>query len=171
MLAHAVREEMRRAGLIDLLEWKKEVDHNLQVIGVILSDIQSTSALALADSGTAKDRLDELALNLQHAMANVGRLVGPAQQDEDEPTGPTVAQIDGLRAFLRGVRARHRVTPDAPDAVPAAHYPGGNPYADDANDWPAEEDRLLNEVVDDEEASDPVSNPRGRGRRPRTRGR
>lgn len=83
ILRQMVRAEIEKSGLQDLLNWKREVDHNMQVMGVILLDLQRTANEALADGGSSKSRLDELVSNLSSTFNNVGILVGVAQSDED----------------------------------------------------------------------------------------
>ena len=70
-LHHAIRCELEKAGLPEIFAWRDEVNHNLQVIGVILSDLQSTATLAVTDEGTAKSRLDDLAFQMGNGMSTV----------------------------------------------------------------------------------------------------
>lgn len=168
--AQLIRDELNRQGVPDLLAWRDQVDHNLQVMGVIMSDLQSTATLAVANEGTAKDRLDELIFQLGQALENVGKFQGAAQQDED-----TEGRVPPAWEFTE-VRPEGDIPPPSTEGVELvlqAYRASGL--------WPVvgrdsdddEADSLIAEAVDDADAVDPISSGRRArntrvGRRPRT---
>lgn len=77
-----VRAEVSKAGLDKIREQQRQVDHNLQVMGVILRDMQAAYALAEPAGKSARARLDELTEDMNRAMSNVGLLAGSAKDSE-----------------------------------------------------------------------------------------
>lgn len=110
-----VLETLQGMGLDDFPQWKGEVQRQLHVVRVILSDIRQSVVLATLNDGSAKNKLDELLEQMGIAMVNLDEILtdddrGPSERQQhaqdllarfrqhdpryDDPTGSDVETDD-----------------------------------------------------------------------------
>lgn len=73
-------------GLDDFPQWKGEVQRHLHTLRVILSDMRDAAALAAANQGSAKNKIDELLEQFGIALLNLNSIMS------EEDTGPSERQ-------------------------------------------------------------------------------